>query len=142
MNTAVATATIEEFSIQKDQMRIILADHNPQSLQALQKALQGKPEFEIVGEAINADQLMALALTNAPDLVLTDVDLPGKIFEDLIVELHACTPRPIVVVMSSKPENGRRLLNAGADAFLSKSNEPEWLLETLQIFEHRLRKGK
>jgi DNA-binding NarL/FixJ family response regulator len=123
-------------------MRIILADHHPQSLWALKTALQSKPEYTIVGEVTDADQLMALAKTNSPDLVLIDLDLPGKIFEDLITELHACIPRPIVVVMSSKPENGRRLLNAGADAFLSKSDEPEWLLETLQIFENRMRRSK
>jgi DNA-binding NarL/FixJ family response regulator len=123
-------------------MRIILADHHLQALEAFKVALQGKPEFDIIGEVEDADHLMALAISNSPDLVLIDLDLPGKALDELIPELHACKPRPIVVVMSIKPENGRRLLNAGADAFLSKINEPEWLLETLQIFENRLHKGK
>jgi DNA-binding NarL/FixJ family response regulator len=48
-------------------------------------------------------------------------------------------PKPIVVVMSSHPENGRMLLKAGADAFVSKSDQPGWLLETLQKFETRLK---
>jgi hypothetical protein len=44
--------------------------------------------------------------------------------------------------MSTKPEYGRMMLKAGADAFVSKSEQPEWLLETLKKFEQRiLKKG-
>ena len=61
--------------------------------------------------------------------------------EDLITRLHALEPPPIVVVMSSEVENSRKLLKAGADAFVSKGDEPDWLLETLQKFESRSKKN-
>jgi DNA-binding NarL/FixJ family response regulator len=67
-----------------------------------------------------------------------DFDLPGKPISDTISALHTFIPRPIVVVMGSKPETGRMLLKAGADAFVSKSDQPDWLLETLQKFDNRL----
>jgi len=121
-------------------MRIILADHHPQALWALETILQEKSEFDVIGEVTDADSLLALATVDTPDLVLIDSDLPGKPIEDLISELHLCKPRPIVVVMSSKPENGRMLLKAGADAFVSKSDQPDWLLETLSKFEQRTKK--
>jgi DNA-binding NarL/FixJ family response regulator len=119
-------------------MRILLADHHPQALWALKTMLSEKPGFDVTGEAADADTLLALALLNPPDLVLVDCDLPGKLISDTIVELHAYVPRPIVVVMGSKPEIGRLLLKAGADAFVSKSDQPDWLLETLQKFDNRL----
>ena len=75
-----------------------------------------------------------------PDLALIDWELPGKPIEDLITELHACKPSPIVVVMGSQPEYGRMLLKAGADAFVSKGDQPDWLLETLEKFEKRSKK--
>jgi DNA-binding NarL/FixJ family response regulator len=68
------------------------------------------------------------------------MDLPGELIEDLIGQVHTCVPRPIVVVMSSKPETSNMLLKAGADAFISKSDQPEWLFETLRKYEKRSRK--
>jgi DNA-binding NarL/FixJ family response regulator len=121
-------------------MRIILADHHPQALWALKTTLQENTKFEITGEATNAEDLLALAAENPPDLALIDWELPGRSIEELITDLHACKTKPTVVVMGSKPEYGRMLLKAGADAFVSKGDEPEWLLEALQKFERRTRK--
>jgi DNA-binding NarL/FixJ family response regulator len=123
-------------------MRIILADDHMQALWALKTALQKKTEFDVIGEVTNAEDLLKMTRTNSPDLVLVDWKLPDGSIEDLITELHNTQPRPIVVVMSDKPEYGRMMLNAGADGFLSKSNEPDWLLETLQKFEKRTKKKK
>jgi DNA-binding NarL/FixJ family response regulator len=123
-------------------MRIILADPHPQALWALKTTLQEKPEFDIIGEAIDADGLLALVAANPPDLALIDWELPGWSIEDLITEVHAGEPRPIVVLMSSKSERGNMMLKAGADAFVSKSDQPDWLLETLQKYEKRFKKKK
>ena len=123
-------------------MRIILADHHAQPCWALKTLLNEQPEFEIIGEAVDADGLLALAEKHLPDLVLVDSELPGLYIEDLITRLHALEPPPIVVVMSSEFENSRKLLKAGADAFVSKGDEPDWLLETLQKFESRSKKNE
>jgi hypothetical protein len=44
--------------------------------------------------------------------------------------------------MSAKSEQGNMLLKAGADAFVSKGDQPDWLLETLQKYEKRFKKKK
>jgi len=121
-------------------MRIILADPHPMVLWALKTMLQEKPEIEVIADAVDAESLLALVTLHSPDLILLDVELPGELIEDLIAELHAAKSRPIVVGMSTKPEYGRMMLNAGADAFASKSDQPDWLLATLQKFEQRSRK--
>jgi DNA-binding NarL/FixJ family response regulator len=118
-------------------MRVILADSHPQILSALKIMLEEKSELELIGEAVDAQALIALVESDPPDLALIDWELPGKSINDLITELHAIESRPIVVVMGSKPEYGRMLLKAGADAFVSKSDQPDWLLETLQRFEQK-----
>jgi len=86
---------------------------------------------------MDAEALLVLVSKDPPDLVLVDWELPGKSIEDLISALHACKPKPIVLGMGSNPEYGRKLLKAGADAFVSKSDPPDWLLEVLQKFESR-----
>jgi DNA-binding NarL/FixJ family response regulator len=123
-------------------MRIILADPHPKALWALKTMLHENLEIEVIGDAMDAESLLALAANHLPDLILVDIELPGRAIEDLITDLHSGNPRPVVVGMSTKPEYGRMMLKAGADAFVSKSDQPEWLLETLKKFQQRIiRKG-
>lgn len=123
-------------------MRIILADHHIQPCWAIRKLLEQQPEFEIIDETADAQSLLVLAEQQHPDLVLVDGDLPGMFIEDLITRLHAIEPPPIVLAMSSEFETSRKLLMAGADAFVSKGDEPEWLLETLKRYEYRTKKNE
>jgi DNA-binding NarL/FixJ family response regulator len=122
-------------------MRIILADHHIQPCWAIRKLLEQQSEYKIIDETADAQSLLTLTEEQHPDLVLVDGELPGMFIEDLISSLHAIEPPPIVVAMSSEFENSRKLLKAGADAFVSKADEPEWLLETLKRFEYRAKKS-
>ena len=118
-------------------MRIILADSHTQPCLALKIMLAERPEFDLVGEADDAQGLLMLAKTHNADLVLMDRELPGISIWDLIASLHALEPRPIVMVMSSEIEYSRVLLKAGADAFVSKG-EPDWLLEKLHRYAEQV----
>lgn len=121
-------------------MRILLADHHANALWALRTMFQEKAEFELVGEAVDAQNLLCLSEKQSPHLILMDNELPGSPIEDLIANLHALLPKPIVVVMSSDPDSSRMLLKAGADAFVSKSDQPDWLLKSLQKYTTRVEK--
>ena len=116
-------------------MKIILADHHLQALQALKIMLQEQPKFEVTGDARDAYKLLNLVIETPPDLVLMDMELPGMSNTNLINELHKVEPKPIVVVMGISSNHGRMIIKAGADAFISKSDPPDWVLETLQKFE-------
>jgi DNA-binding NarL/FixJ family response regulator len=123
-------------------VRIILADHHPEALWALATMLQEEPEMEIAGEAMDTGCLLSLAGKASPDLVLLERKLPDDPIEDLISDLHALEPRPIVIVMSSSIEDGRKMLRTGADAFVSKGDPPDWLLETLRRYAKRAKANK
>jgi two-component system nitrate/nitrite response regulator NarL len=114
-------------------MRIILADHHAQPCWALKTSLEEQPDFDLIGEALDAQGLLILAKQHPADLVLVDGELPGISIWDLIARLHRLEPRPIVIVMSSEIEQSRVMLKAGADAFVSKG-EPDWLLEQLHRY--------
>lgn len=120
-------------------MRIILADQHAQSRWALKTVLQEETEFDLVGVVEDEHSLMMLAENHKVDLILIDRQLPGSPLEDLLDSLHAHDPRPVVIVMSSESEYSRMVLKAGADAFVSKSDRPDWLLETLHRYEQRVR---
>jgi two-component system response regulator FimZ (fimbrial Z protein) len=120
-------------------MRIILADHHAQTRWALKTVLEEQTEFDLVGVVEDAQSLIVLAEKHPADLFLVDRSLPGCVIEELIDTLHGFDPRPFVIVMSNEFEYSRILLKAGADAFVSKEDHPEWLLDTLHRFEKRFK---
>jgi len=113
-------------------MRILVADHHVETLWALKTRLAEEPGMSVVGEASEAETLVELSKEHLVDLILVDGELPGLPIDALIRQLHSLVPKPKVIVMSSNPEFGRKYLKAGADAFVSKGDQPEWLFETLQ----------
>jgi DNA-binding NarL/FixJ family response regulator len=118
-------------------MRIIVADHNRKTLWALRTLLDEESDIEVVGEAQNRQELQVLAKELSADLILLDSRLCGREAKALIRELHALQPKPLVIAMSSDNEDGRTLLRAGADVFISKGEEPVWLLDTLRRYTNR-----
>lgn len=122
-------------------MRIILADHHVQPCWALRTLLEEQPEFDFIGETGDAPSLLELAERQLPDLILIDSELPRMNMEILISKLHEQDPRPTVIVMSSNFEDSRKLLKAGADAFVSKGDQPEWLLEILYKYNDQIKVG-
>ena len=73
-------------------MRIILADHHPQALWALKTTLQEEPDFDLIGEVVDAKRLLNLAEKQSVDLILVDSGLSGNLIGDLIATLHALKP--------------------------------------------------
>jgi hypothetical protein len=70
---------------------------------------------------------------------------PGPLEEgDANMDLHFDRPAmcrirvPFVIVMSSEFEYSRMLLKAGADAFVSKGDEPEWLVDRLYKYKSHI----
>lgn len=122
-------------------MRVILADHDKDALWALRTALEEEPGLEVVGAATDARQLLAAAERGKADLILVDRRLPGNGMKVLIAKLHALARTPIVVVLFTEQEDGRLLLREGADAVVSKGDQPAWLLETVRHFASRQNTG-
>ena len=120
-------------------MRIIVADHHEQPRLALKALLEEQPEFDLIGEAMDGQGLLMLAEKHISDLILLDGELPELSIEELITQLHALDPRPVVIAMSSMFENSRMLLKAGADAYVSKVDEPDWLLGKLHKYAKQIR---
>ncbi len=115
-------------------MRVLLADHHETARWAIRTLLQEVTGFEIVGEATDGASALKLAKEQRAELVLVDGELPDIYIADLIADLHALERRPMVIVMSSYPGYSGMLLKAGADAFISKGNQPALMLETLRRY--------
>lgn len=115
-------------------MRILLADHHETARWAIRTRLWEEPGFDLVAEAVDAKSALDLTEAHRAEIILVDSELPGSYIEDLIAELHAFEWRPTVLVMGSYAGQSGMLLKAGADAFVSKGNQPELMLGTLRRY--------
>ena len=112
-------------------MRVLLADDQKKVCSALRLLLEQEPGLSVVGEAVEAEELLAQVEVTQPDLVLLDWELPGLRTHDGLVTLRTLCPHLKVIALSGQPEARQAALTAGADAFVSKGDPPEQLLATL-----------
>jgi DNA-binding NarL/FixJ family response regulator len=112
-------------------MRILVADNQPKVRRALRVLLEHQPGLEVVGEAVDGEELLAQLESTSPDLVLLHWRLRGWSAADSLSGLREAYPALAVIVLSGHPEVNEASLAAGADAFVSKADPPELLLEAI-----------
>ncbi len=112
-------------------MRILLSDDQSQVRVALRVLLDRGTGLEVVGEAADAGEMLTQAKTTGPDVVLLDWELPGLAQTGSLSALRQECPNLIVIALSGRPEACRAALEAGADAFVSKTDPPERLLKII-----------
>jgi DNA-binding NarL/FixJ family response regulator len=112
-------------------MRVMLADNQPKVRFALRVLLERQPGLEVVGEVVDAENLMVRLDVVRPDVVLLGWELPGLTTDDLLSALRRTCSELRVIVLSARPEARQAALAAGADAFVSKTDPPERLLAAL-----------
>ena len=112
-------------------MQVFLADNQPQVRFGLSVLLERQPGINIVGEAANAQDLLAQSATACPDLILLDWTLPKMQAEDLLSRLREVCPNVVVIALSGRPEARQAALDAGANDFVGKYELPEKLLAAI-----------
>ena len=114
------------------ELRIVLADDQERVRYGLRALLRQQPGWAVTGEAESANHLFALISVLKPDLVLLDWYLPDLPGEKVIATLRRMSETIHVIVLSGHIETKNSALEAGASAFISKTNSPEQLVETIK----------
>src|SRR5215213_9160177 len=97
--------------------------------QGIKEMLSTDEELEVVGEAENGREAVALAEKLTPDVVLLDVEMPlmgAKQAMERMLE-NSPPPRVVIVTMFDDPRLVRELIGLGAVAYLVKSATMEEL---------------
>ncbi|TDO23358.1 LytR/AlgR family response regulator transcription factor [Pedobacter duraquae] len=82
-------------------IRTLIVDDERAARQELRRLLASFPEFFIIGEAKNADEALTMINQEKPDLLLLDIQMPGKSGFELLEELNS-TPQVIFVTAFDK----------------------------------------
>jgi DNA-binding NarL/FixJ family response regulator len=103
-------------------VRVVLADDHPMFRFGLRAVLDASTEVEVVGEATDGVELLAVAARCAPDVVLTDLSMPRLSGTAAIDELSRRHPRVGVLVLTMHEDDASLFgaLQAGARGYLLK----------------------
>jgi DNA-binding NarL/FixJ family response regulator len=102
--------------------------------QGLKEMLATGDDIEVVGEASNGAQALALAERTRPDVVILDVEMPvmgAAETMDRLLEISP-TPKVVILTMHDSPRLVREFLGRGASGYLSKSASIEGLLSAVR----------
>ena len=115
-------------------IRVFIADDHSVVRQGLRRILALAPEFSIVGEAANGEELLEGLSAAQAEVVLMDVSMPGTQAVDIIGSLKRRTPQLGVLMLSMHDEGpvAARMLQAGASGYLTKDCDPQALLAALR----------
>jgi len=116
-------------------MRILIADSRAKVRFALRVLLSRQPGIEVVGEAPYIKDLLVQAKRTSPDLILLGWELLDTSTVSPLSALRTICPHVLVVALSGRLEARQAALDAGADAFVSKTDPPEQLLAAITIMD-------
>ena len=105
-----------------DVVRIVIADDHPVVRSGIRGMLASDPEFEVVGEAGDGAEAVALALRERPDVVLMDLRMPELDGASATAEIKARHPETHVLVLTTYDTDADivRAIDAGAIGYLLK----------------------
>jgi len=110
-------------------IRIVLAEDQTLLLGALGSLLDLEDDFEVVGRAGDGDQARSLIDDQRPDLVISDIEMPGLTGLELADWLRRTHPgiKMLILTTFARPGYLRRALEAGVAGYLLKETPAEQL---------------
>ncbi len=115
-------------------IRLVIADDHPVVREGLKYLVSQNRDMVLVGEADDGPGTLEACRKVDVDVLLLDVSMPGMAVVDLIRSLRSTRRSPRILVLSVHPERqyARRVLQAGADGYLTKTHSPTALAEAIR----------
>ncbi|MBM3852988.1 MAG: response regulator transcription factor [Verrucomicrobia bacterium] len=114
--------------------RVLLVDDHPFMRAGLRQLIDRQPDLVVCGEAGNPTEAFAQLRQTRPELVLTDLSMPGRSGFEFIKDLRAAHPDSVLLVVSMHDEAvyAERVLRAGARGYIMKEAGGENLLAAIR----------
>jgi two-component system response regulator DesR len=115
-------------------IRVLIAEDQALLLGALAALLRLEDDMEVVGQARNGQEALALCGTLKPDVVLTDIEMPLMTGLELAAALREQGSASQVVIVTTFARSGylRRAMTAGVRGYLLKDAPAETLAAAIR----------
>ena len=123
-------------------IRVLIADNNPDFLNALAQYIRSIPGVELVGEAVDGEDAIKKAESTYPDLIILDIIMPKKSGIEALSTIKDKFPDVTVVMISiNEGQSYRKLAEVyRVDKYIGKNSDDihKELLEVIQQTQLKL----
>ena len=125
-------------------LRVLVVDDEELARMRLKSLVAecGEPRCTVSGEAANASQALVWLATHECDLLLLDVQMPGRDGTQLAAELRMKTPAPAIVFVTAHAQHALKAFDLEAIDYLTKPVKRERLQMALRRVAQRLAAGQ
>jgi len=120
---------------QEKLIHVMVADDHPIVRQGLELVLSNQEDIILVASAADGIQAVREALLNKPDVIILDIQMPGKDGLTAIEEILRDSPATRILVLTSFPDDEVvfSAIKAGAMGFLLKDSPPDFLIQSIRL---------
>jgi DNA-binding NarL/FixJ family response regulator len=117
-----------------DRIRILVVDDHPLFRQGLRDVLRSESDIDVVGEAANGEEAVAMTQALTPDAVILDINLPDQNGLQVTRQLKALHSSAAVVLLTAYDDSEQILhaFRAGGSAYCPKDVTPAHLVQILR----------
>jgi DNA-binding NarL/FixJ family response regulator len=121
-------------------IRVYIVDDHYIVIEGLKSLLLSEKDIEVVGDAMNADDCLRYFLLNKADIILMDINMPGKDGVQLCKEIKTLYPDVMVLALSTYNQDSyiRQMMDNGASGYILKNTDKEELIEAI----HAIYRGR
>jgi two-component system invasion response regulator UvrY len=115
-------------------IRVLIADDHAIVRKGLKQLLVEEYSSALIEEAGDAEELIKKVITKQWDVVICDMNMPGRSGLDALKQIKQATPKLPVLIMSMYPaeQYAIRVLKAGASGYLSKDSIHDELIKAIE----------
>jgi two-component system response regulator DesR len=115
-------------------IRVVVAEDQAMVLGALAALLEIQSDIEVVGRALDGQEALALVAAHAPDVLLTDIEMPRMTGLEVAAEISRRKLPTRVIILTTFARAGylRRALDASASGYLLKDSPAEDLANAVR----------
>ena len=115
-------------------IRVVIAEDQAMVLGALAALLENEGDIQVVGQARNGQEAMQRVLSDKPDVLLTDIEMPECSGLELAAEIKRQRIPVRVIILTTFARAGylRRALDAGVAGYLLKDAPSETLANAVR----------
>jgi RNA polymerase sigma factor (sigma-70 family) len=116
------------------ELRVVIADDHTVVRQGIRGVLEDVEGLRVVGEAGDGEEALALVRELDPDVVVLDVNMPGRSGLEVAGELRdeGAATRVLILSMHDDPEYVLQAVRAGADGYVLKDVAPSELRDAVR----------
>lgn len=117
-----------------DKIRVLIADDHAMFRDGLRAVLEHQDDMSLVGEANDAESAIRLAGELRPDVILMDLQLPGRSGVEATRDIRASQPAVKVIALSMYHDAGTvdAMVQAGAQGYVLKEARAAELMEAIR----------